>query len=827
MVRPLIGSCSFKLSNRLEGALPPKPVGTTLAAPSPVRASPTLLIDDVGLSVLADTAAGAVPPASAPTGAGEAGTKLVTTGGRPPSAAGNAPISTALAKVPPQAEPPAAAAPTDGAEADAVAEAPAEEEPTKGRCNKRPLRVEIAEVWENERKTPGSGWSASNLLPCDPPKWSEVDASQPHPDRVQGVPPPQWRALPKKTVEAEKGWDWVDMYWAKEDWGYAVNFEAGGKFELFEQGMYDVIRRRRWYRTRRERPEPEPVKVGPPSAAGATAAVKGGNTVTHADGKTSTLQVADGASLNGATPVMVTSNAAAAGAVSATSATTTNNAIVDADNKAVKAAGGSMASNTPSAAAAAGEDDDEDDDDDDDGEVVPAKVLTPAEHLDALVQKRNEKEERVQSGIEECEARGRELIGSKAALIREKRQLQTQSKWKKEVQAQKLTNKANLIGVEKQIRALEEQLDECEAALDSEELSTPLYMLSRRRVYHEAERDMRLSELPYEKFEVVTGQGAHEHPVATLKAMVALLPEVPEEGMLGELTDQHQQVVAVLTTPNKWVVRVYILRALNMLGPKDDGDVDAYVKVRLGEKEVLNTRRRYIKDCFNTASFFESIELTDVTIPGDSLITVEVCISHISMHLPASPCTTAPKFLRRHDCSPLPWRRHRSPSPLGDATAPHPPLGDTWLTIPFTSLGDTWQVHDRGVIEDGFVGATVIDLEDRIYSPLFLDPSFGSGGPRPPLEWRSLYRPDFKTPTGNVEMWCEVLKPIAVEDSPMLDIKPPEPQEWELRVIIWKVRPRTCRALPLPTCVGPSSSLLHLWLLASCTRVPLTRAVDV
>lgn len=36
------------------------------------------------------------------------------------------------------------------------------------------LRSETVETWENERKTPGHGWSKENLLPCDPPRWSEV-----------------------------------------------------------------------------------------------------------------------------------------------------------------------------------------------------------------------------------------------------------------------------------------------------------------------------------------------------------------------------------------------------------------------------------------------------------------------------------------------------------------------------------------------------------------------------------------------------------------------------------------------------------------------------
>ena len=37
------------------------------------------------------------------------------------------------------------------------------------------------------------GWSAANLLPIDPPRWSEVDASQKHEERKEGVPPAQAR----------------------------------------------------------------------------------------------------------------------------------------------------------------------------------------------------------------------------------------------------------------------------------------------------------------------------------------------------------------------------------------------------------------------------------------------------------------------------------------------------------------------------------------------------------------------------------------------------------------------------------------------------------
>lgn len=49
---------------------------------------------------------------------------------------------------------------------------------------------------------------------------------------------------------------------------------------------------------------------------------------------------------------------------------------------------------------------------------------------------------------------------------------------------------------------------------------------------------------------------------------------------------------------------------------------------------------------------------------------------------------------------------------------------------------------------------------------MYLDHELGSGGGRPPLEWRSLYKPEFQTPVGTLEMWCEILKPEKAAETP-------------------------------------------------------------
>jgi len=373
---------------------------------------------------------------------------------------------------------------------------------------------------------------------------------------------------------------------------------------------------------------------------------------------------------------------------------------------------------------ATGEDGNEDNGDPaDEASLDPEeKAKAAAEKLAKEVEKRQQLEDKVQEGIEETEARIRELITTKAQLLREKRELDGKSKYSVENNKKKMANKQQIASVDEQKEKLETKLDGLEAKLDSDFLTTPLYMLSRKRLYHEAERELQLEEgLPYQRIPIITGQGSSERKVGTLKMFVTVIEENAEEGLSGHLTEQHEQLCEHITIYNQYTVRLYILRALNLLGTDPAGDVDGYLRVRVGDRTILNTRDRYFKDCFNTVPFFETVETT-ITLPGNALISVDV--------------------------------------------------------------------YDRDFMptSDDLVGSTSIDLEDRIYSPMYNDQDVGAGGPRPPLEWRALYKPEYRTPTGTLEMWCEILKPEKAEDSPMLPIKPPEAQEWELRVIVWKLQ---------------------------------------
>ena len=81
------------------------------------------------------------------------------------------------------------------------------------------------------------------------------------------------------------------------------------------------------------------------------------------------------------------------------------------------------------------------------------------------------------------------------------------------------------------------------------------------------------------------------------------------------------------------------------------------------------------------------------------------------------------------------------------------------------------------------MGLTTIDLEDRIYSSSWQS----KHAARPPVEWRALYNPPSTTPQGTLECFVEIYTAQQADAYPPQKITPPEPQEWELRVIVWNV----------------------------------------
>jgi hypothetical protein len=96
-------------------------------------------------------------------------------------------------------------------------------------------------------------------------------------------------------------------------------------------------------------------------------------------------------------------------------------------------------------------------------------------------------------------------------------------------------------------------------------------------------------------------------------------------------------------------------------------------------------------------------------------------------------------------------------------------------------------VYDWDGIGDDLIGNTVIDIEDRWFSKNWRKQALK------PLETRTLHSPSSSFSQGKLSMWIDILTDSEVKKRPILDIRPPPPQPFELRVIIWECRDVTIK----------------------------------
>jgi len=83
---------------------------------------------------------------------------------------------------------------------------------------------------------------------------------------------------------------------------------------------------------------------------------------------------------------------------------------------------------------------------------------------------------------------------------------------------------------------------------------------------------------------------------------------------------------------------------------------------------------------------------------------------------------------------------------------------------------------------DDFIGKTTIDLENRLFSEAWRDLE-----PKP-IEVRTLWHPLSSNAQGQLEMWLEIMTPQQAATTPRVDISPPAPRNFEMRVIIWNTK---------------------------------------
>eukprot|EP01129_Flabellula_baltica_P011560 TRINITY_DN5091_c0_g1_i1.p1 TRINITY_DN5091_c0_g1~~TRINITY_DN5091_c0_g1_i1.p1 ORF type:complete len:1232 (-),score=264.76 TRINITY_DN5091_c0_g1_i1:19-3714(-) len=101
------------------------------------------------------------------------------------------------------------------------------------------------------------------------------------------------------------------------------------------------------------------------------------------------------------------------------------------------------------------------------------------------------------------------------------------------------------------------------------------------------------------------------------------------------------------------------------------------------------------------------------------------------------------------------------------------PSNDTELKI---SCFDKDGKNDKELI-----GTTEIELEERWFSEEWRNMELK------PIELRRLYHPNSKVPQGSLEMWIDIMTPSEARKSPVVNIEPPRPKQWQLRAIVWNV----------------------------------------
>ena len=89
-----------------------------------------------------------------------------------------------------------------------------------------------------------------------------------------------------------------------------------------------------------------------------------------------------------------------------------------------------------------------------------------------------------------------------------------------------------------------------------------------------------------------------------------------------------------------------------------------------------------------------------------------------------------------------------------------------------------------GFLPPDLIGVTKFDLEGRFYVPYWSE----KYPKNKPVESRPLYLPTSNIPQGLLSCWLEIFEAKDASNWPIVDIKPPPTEEFEVRVIVWKAR---------------------------------------
>lgn len=94
------------------------------------------------------------------------------------------------------------------------------------------------------------------------------------------------------------------------------------------------------------------------------------------------------------------------------------------------------------------------------------------------------------------------------------------------------------------------------------------------------------------------------------------------------------------------------------------------------------------------------------------------------------------------------------------------------------------------IMSDSDIGATTIDLENRIFHPEWK--ALAAGNAKLPVERRRLMLPTSARQQGQLDLWVDILTPDKAT-GPMIDIHKPPPEPFFLRLSAWSARDLTIK----------------------------------
>lgn len=273
----------------------------------------------------------------------------------------------------------------------------------------------------------------------------------------------------------------------------------------------------------------------------------------------------------------------------------------------------------------------------------------------------------------------------------------------------------------------------------------PHYMRDRRVVDGTLEEEL---DTPFETYSLFRGTSLVRHGLFTKRSSVDFRAVGRFKGVIRVMNSRDEPPLFDLESflnPQPYLVRVYVLDAMN-IQPKDENNkCDPYLRLSLGDghkrSHVFNDRDRHRVETL-TPKFHNMYEFK-AELPGASELRVE---------------------LLDYDFFAIPGIPHG-------------------LSKGIVSVGTT-------VDGDDFVGATLLDLEDRWFSSKWqaLGATADAYEKRKPLEVRPLFAPSSTMPQGSLRLWVDILTPHEIKKVQPLDISLPPIQQFEVRVIVYKAK---------------------------------------